>query len=110
MRECQPMTQTMKVSEARQQFSQLLNKVFRGETRILVEKSGIPVAGIVSATDLERLDQLEKERQEDFRALDATREAFRDVADEEIEAEVARAIREIRARNLQRNKRASSTP
>jgi len=29
MREREPMTKTMKASEARQQFSQLLNQVFR---------------------------------------------------------------------------------
>jgi len=105
MRERQPMTQTMKASEAREQFSQLLSKVFRGETRIIVEKSGIPVAGIISARDLERFAEMEREREEDFKALDATRAAFEDVPDEEIEREVARAISEIRARNRRRAQR-----
>ena len=36
MREREPMTQTMKSSDARQQWSQLLNKVFRKETRVIV--------------------------------------------------------------------------
>lgn len=110
MRERQPMIQTMKASEAREQFSQLLNKVFRGETRIIVEKSGIPVAGIISARDLERFAEMEKEREGDFKALDATREAFKDVPDEEIQREVARAISEIRTKNRRRAHRPASKP
>lgn len=107
MSERQPVTQTLNVSEARQQFSQLLNKVFRGETRVIVEKSGIPVAAIISAGDLDELTRLEREREEDFNAFDATREAFKDVSDEELELEVTRAIGEIRARNRKSGQRAA---
>ncbi len=105
MSERQPVTQTLNVSEARQQFSQLLNRVFRGETRIVVEKSGIRVAAIVSAGDLDELTRLEREREEDFNPLDATREAFKDVSDEDLEHEVARAISEIRARGREHGER-----
>jgi prevent-host-death family protein len=52
MREREPMTQTEKASQARQEFSQLLNKGFRREAWVIVEKSRIPVAAIVSAEDL----------------------------------------------------------
>ena len=62
MRVQQPATQTMKASDARQHFASVLNSVFRKETRVVVEKSGIPVAAIVSAEDLARLDQLDRER------------------------------------------------
>jgi len=106
MRERDPMTQTMKASQARAEFSQLLNKVFRRETRVLVEKSGIPVAAIVSAEDLKRLQQLEAQREEDFKALDATRQAFQDVPAEELEREVGKALDEVRAEN---RRRAAST-
>jgi len=58
----QPKTRTMKISEVKQQFNRLVNQVYRRETRVMVEKSGIPVAGIVSAEDLERLDRLDRER------------------------------------------------
>src|ERR671919_2279812 len=92
MREREPMTKTMKASEARQQFSHLLNEVFRRESRVVVEKSGIPVAAIISASDLELLKQLEAQRAERFRALDETREAFTDVPDAELEQEVAKAL------------------
>ena len=109
MREREPMTQTMKASQARQEFSQLLNKIFRRETRVIVEKSGIPVAAIVSAQDLERLQQLEEQREKDFAAIEAVGAAFQDVPEEELEREVARAVSEARAKRRQRQG-ASRTP
>jgi len=90
----QPMTQAIKASEARQHFSELVNQVFRKEKRVLVEKSGIPVAAVISADDLECLTRYE--RAERFKALDATRASFRDVPDEELETEVAKAVAEAR--------------
>ena len=96
MGERKPVTKTIKASEVRQQFSQLINQVFRKETRVIVEKSGIPVAAIVAAEDLARLQELEAQRQEDFRALDATRQAFKDVPDEELEEEVVKAVAKVR--------------
>jgi prevent-host-death family protein len=94
----QPMTQTISVSEARQQFSQLLNQVFRRETRVLIEKSGIPVAAIISAEDAARLDEYEREREEDFAIVEEIQEAFADVPADELEQEVSRAVRRARAR------------
>ena len=108
MREREPMTQTMKASEARQQFSQLLNQVFRRETRVIVEKSGIPVAAIISAQDLERFSRLEAEREQQFKILDEIGEAFKDVPDEELEREVARAVAEARAKLREEAKRGAT--
>ena len=96
MSEREPAIQSMKASEARQQWSQLLNKVFRGETRVIVEKSGVPVAAIISAEDLERFTWLEAERAERFKVLGRMRAPFQDTPPEEIEREVARAIEEVR--------------
>src|SRR5918993_4655278 len=96
MRE-QPTTETMKISEVKQQLNRLVNRVYRRETRIMVEKSGIPVAGIVSAEDLRRLDRLDRERAERFKVLEEFGEAFKDVPAEELEREVARSIAEVRA-------------
>ena len=101
MRERRPLTQVMKASEARQRWSEILNGGFRGNTRVVVEKSGIPVAAVISAQDLERLNQLEAQREERFRVLDRMREAFKDVPPEEIEREVAQAIAEVRAERRQ---------
>jgi prevent-host-death family protein len=99
MIEPEPMAKTIKASVARQQFSQLLNEIFRGESRVVVEKSGIPVAAIISASDYQRLARLEAERNKDFAILDEMREAFKDVPPEEIEREVSRAISQVREEN-----------
>lgn len=97
MGEQQPVTETMKISEVRGQLNTLVNRVYRKETRVLVEKSGIPVAAIVSTDDLKRLDQLDAEREADFAVIDQMRTAFKDVPPEEIEREAARALAEVRA-------------
>jgi hypothetical protein len=75
---------------------------------VLVEKSGIPVAAIISAEDFKRLALLEAERNNDFAILDEMREAFKDVPGEEIEREVARAINQVRKEN--RARQSPATP
>ncbi len=107
MPEKEPMTKIMKASEARNQFSDVINQVFRKEARVVVEKSGIPVAAIISAEDLRRFEESEKRRAEAFKALDATRAAFKDVPDEELEQEVARAVAGARAK-LRKERQAHS--
>lgn len=91
------MTQVMKASEARAQWSQLLNRVFRDQTRVVVEKSGIPVAAVISAEDLERFNRLEKQRTERFKALDNMRDVFKDVPQVKLEREVNKALAQVRA-------------
>jgi prevent-host-death family protein len=108
MQDPEPMTKTIKASDARQQFSQLLNEVFRRESRVLIEKSGIPVAAIISAQDFQRLARLEAERNRDFSVLEEMREAFKDVPPEEIEREVARALSQVREEN--RKQSSPATP
>lgn len=93
----QPMTQTLNITIARSQFSELVGKAFRGESRIIIEKSGIPVAALVSAADLERLTLLEERQQANFAVLDRMREAFADVSPAELEREVTRALAQARS-------------
>jgi prevent-host-death family protein len=101
MAEREPMTQIINVTEARAKWSQLLNQVFRSKTRVVVEKSGIPVAAIISAQDLERFQRLEAQRAERFKVLDEIGAAFRDVPPDEIEREAAKALQEVREENRQ---------
>jgi len=86
----------MKVSEVRKDWSQLLNIVFKDQTRIVVEKSGIPVAALISAEDLERLTKFEKQRAERFKVLDEIGEAFKNVSQKKLFSEVADAISQVR--------------
>jgi prevent-host-death family protein len=109
MAEPEPMTKTIKASVARQQLSALLNEVFLGKSRVVVEKSGIPVAAIISASDLELLARLEQERAEQFKILDEIGEAFKDVPAEEIEREVKRAITQVRREKRQQEQRSAPT-
>jgi prevent-host-death family protein len=97
MREQEPMTQTMKISDVKNTLSSLVNKVYRKETRVLVEKAGIPVAAIVSAEDLKRLDQLDERDRRAREVLEAMRAPFRGVSPEEIQQEADKAIAEVRA-------------
>ena len=98
----------MKFTEARQQLSRVVNRVARHETRILLEKSGVPVAAIVSADDLRRLDQIEMRRQELHEAMTRFSNAFADVPLDELEREVERAVAEARA-ELQAEREAAAT-
>jgi len=91
------MTQVMKASEVRAQWSQLLNKVFRNQTRVVVEKSGIPVAAVISAEDLQRFTQMEEQRAKRFEVLNRIGEAFKDVPEKELNRQVKKAINEVRA-------------
>jgi prevent-host-death family protein len=92
-----PPTDTMKMTDAKQQFSRVVNTVFRTRRRVLVEKGGIPVAAIVSTADLERLNQLDAEWEHGFEVLDEIGAAFEGVDPDEIERETAKALAEVRA-------------
>ena len=98
MRDQEPVTQTMKISDVKNTLSSLVNMVYRKETRVLVEKAGIPVAALVSADDLNRLQQLDRAWDERTRAIERFSQAFADVPTEQAEAEVARIIAERRQR------------
>jgi prevent-host-death family protein len=92
-----PETRTMKISDVKRTLSGLVNEVYRNETRVLIEKSGIPVAALVSLADLAHLARLDEQRDKRRQILDAMRAPFRGVPAEEIEREAAKAIAEVRA-------------
>jgi prevent-host-death family protein len=89
----------MKISEVKTKLSGLVNEVYRQETRVLIEKAGIPVAALVSIEDLERLTRLDQEWAAGTRALQEFSAAFRDVPVPELEERVAQIIAEGRARD-----------
>ena len=96
MREQEPMTQTMNVTTARQEWSQVLNQVYRGRTRVIVEKSGIPVAAISSAQVLERFKALEAEWEARFSVLDRIRAKNADQDPDEVLRDVTAAVEAVR--------------
>lgn len=96
MHHTQSATRTVDASDAGRQFDELLDTVDRAATRVIVEKGGKPVAAIISAADLDRLDRLDAEQREAWKVLEAMRAPFRDVPHEEIERETDRIMAEIR--------------
>ena len=91
------MTQTLNITATRSQLSELVNQVFRRESRIIIQKSGIAAAALVSADDLARLEAFEQ-RTADFADLAEIQGAFADVPADEHEREVARAVKAARGR------------
>ena len=108
MSDKRPETEIMKISDVRGQLNKLVNRVYRKDSRIVVERNGVPVAGIVSAEDMERLARLDRDRDERRNVLEAMRTPFRDVPSEEVEAETDRIVSETRERDRQTRQRASS--
>lgn len=91
-----PSTQTVAISDMEDTIVHLVDEVARGETRVLVEKGGLPVAALVSSDDLKRLARLDEQRAERKRVVAAMREPFRGVSPVEIERETAKAAAEVR--------------
>lgn len=68
-----------------------------------MEKSGIPVAAVISAEDLERFTKLEEQRERNFAILEEIGEKFKDVSAREIEREVGKVLRQVRAKNRRKS-------
>jgi prevent-host-death family protein len=90
-------TETLKFTEARPKLSELLNRVYRREARIVIQKGDIPVAALVSMNDLERLEKWSAEREANFAILDEIGAVFADLSPEEIESKAAEALAWARA-------------
>ena len=97
MRGREAVTERGAASQAKRDWSKVINRAFSGEVRFVVEKHGIPMAGIVSADDIERLAELDVKRERDFEILERFGRAFRDQTAEEIEEAVAQAVAEVRS-------------
>ena len=96
MRAQTPATETMPISAVKSRLNSLINAIYRNETRILVEKSGIPVAGIVPVADMRRLARLDEVDREAGEILEAMRAPFDDIPAEEMERQTERIIAENR--------------
>lgn len=75
----------------------MTDKVARGEIRVIVERSGLPIAARVSADDFTRWSQWDEQRRARLEVIDRMRAAFADFPTEEIEQEVEGALAEVRA-------------
>lgn len=107
MRAEEPATEKVSASAVRQKWSQLLNRVSQGEARVIVERSGLPIAAIISVDDLAKLVRFEANRRRRFQALEDSWAAFDDLPADEIEREIERSVREVRG---ERRREAAKAP
>lgn len=89
-----------------------LDRVAGDEARVVIERDGTPVAALLSIGDLRAFLWMDAARREEFAPLHelqrAYAEAFAGVPEEEIEAEIAKAIAEVRAENREALRRTAS--
>ncbi|MDX3579909.1 MULTISPECIES: type II toxin-antitoxin system Phd/YefM family antitoxin [unclassified Streptomyces] len=63
------------VTQARAELADLINRVVYGGERVVVTRHGKPLVALVSAADLERLDELDRPAEEQvIRSVSAVRE------------------------------------
>src|SRR5680860_958186 len=99
----------LSASEVRQHFGEVVNRVARGEGRVIVEKHGAPAVGVVSMEDVRRLGYMDAEVEARKSLLADFREPFKDTPDEELEAELEKALVEVKEdRRQERMARMSS--
>src|SRR5713101_2791959 len=88
-------TKTIPALQARTRFGEILRDVQGGRVRVLVEKSGIPMVGIISAEEFQRLVA---ERDARFEVVDRIRSRMPPVSGSEVERDVRDALKDVRRR------------
>lgn len=86
----------MSASDVRQHFGEVVNRVARGEGRVIVEKHGAPAVGLVSMDDVRLLRNRDEVRARRSELVERVRAHFEDVPDDELEREIDRAFAEMR--------------
>lgn len=88
---------TADVSDVGEQLGALLGHVARGQVRLVVQQDGKDVAAVISASDLERLEMLDRRAAEGWKAIQEIWARNADIDPEEAERDIAEAIAEVRA-------------
>jgi len=88
-------TKTIPALEARTQLGQIMKQVQGGRVRVLVEKSGVPMVGIISAEEFRRVIV---EREARFEVVDRIRRRLPSVTDTEVQRDVRAALKQVRRR------------
>lgn len=101
-----PEPEVMSASDVRQNFGSVVNRVARGEGRVVIEKHGTPAVGIVSIEDIRRLRQMDAVSSRRKRIVDDIRQHFRDVDPQEMERETDKSFEEMRQEDREARSRA----
>jgi prevent-host-death family protein len=97
-------------SKAKNQFGEIIRRVYENDEIQIVERAGLPVVGIVSLSDLERLypekvkafpeAATSAKQQRAWRrlhaALDVMHQEGKSLKEEEVEADVLKAVQAVR--------------
>lgn len=97
MTEREPVTLTTTMNTVQRDLRELVKKVSKRETRVVLEEDGKAVAVLVSTDDLEQLRRLDSYRKDPWKVIDAIHARNLDKDPEEVERDVAEAIAEVRA-------------
>lgn len=81
--------------EARTHLGEIMKEVQGGRVRVLVEKSGVPMVGIISAEEFQRVIA---EREARFEVVDRIRSRIPSIPDTEVEKDVSEALKQVRRR------------
>lgn len=93
----EPTNRTTEIETTGSRLADLADRVQRGETRIVIEHDGVPIAALVSLADLASLDRLDRRDDDFFEQVDQLRDAFAEVPAAEIERETDRIVEGLRA-------------
>jgi len=91
--------QVVEVTDIGDRLDDLLDRVKREETRVIVQRDGVAVAvaALVSSDELARMERVDTEREARFRVVAEVRSAFNDLSADEIDREADRAVAKLRA-------------
>jgi hypothetical protein len=84
--------------EARVHLGEIMKKSFKNGARFIIEKDGIPMVAIVSATEYNHVIQ---EREEKFKVFDKIRLKVPDISSDEVEKDIHEARQAIRKNRAQ---------
>ena len=88
-------TKTIPALEVRTQLGRIMKDVRGGRVRVLVEKSGVPMVGIISAEEFQRVVT---EREARFAVVDRIRRRVPSVPDAEIRQDVRAVLKTKQSR------------
>lgn len=86
---------TVPALEARTHLGEIMKKVQGGKVRVLVEKGGVPMVGIISAEEFQRVIA---EREARFEIVDRIRSRMPSAPEAEVQRDVREALKEVRRR------------
>lgn len=90
-----PQVKKVPALKARTHLGKIMKEVQGGRIRVLVERAGVPMVGIISAEEFQRVIA---EREARFQVVDRIRARLAAVPDAEIERDVRAAVKDVRRR------------